>query len=71
MSLFDIILHFAVKAPNLAHMYINPKRTFLAIVPSLNLPMAGVAASFQNGLHLYWETLNLRECHNNILDETV
>ena len=43
------IVHFVVKARNLAHMYIIPKQVNLAIVPSQIMPGATVTAIFQNG----------------------
>ena len=44
-------MHFVVKAPNLAHMYITPKKVNLAIVPSQISPVGAVAAIFKNGRH--------------------
>ena len=44
-------MHFVVKAPNLAHMYMTPKKVNLAIVPSQIFPVGAVAAIFKNGRH--------------------
>ena len=44
-------MHFVVKAPNLAHMYMTPKKVNLAIVPSQICPVGAVAAIFKNGRH--------------------
>ena len=45
-------MHFVVKAPNLAHMYMTPKKKYLAIVPSQISPVGDVAAIFKNGRYL-------------------
>ena len=45
-------MHFVVKAPNLAHMYMTPKKKYLAIVPSQISPVGAVAAIFKNGRYL-------------------
>ena len=42
-------MHFVVKAPNLAHMCMIPKKLNLAIVPSQIFPVGAVAAIFKNG----------------------
>ena len=42
-------MHFVVKAPNLAHMYMTPKKVTLAIVPSQISPVGPLAAIFKNG----------------------
>ena len=41
-----------VKAPNLAHMYMTPKKKYLAIVPSQISPVGAVAAILKNGRYL-------------------
>ena len=41
---YEWIVHFVVKAPNLAHMYMTPKKVNLAIVPSQISPVGAVAA---------------------------
>ena len=45
-------MHFVVKAPNLAHMYMTPKKVNLAIVPSQISPVGAVAAIFKNGRYV-------------------
>ena len=45
-------MHFVVKAPNLAHMYMTPKKKYLAIVPSQISPVGAVAAILKNGRYL-------------------
>ena len=40
-------MHFVVKAPNLAHMYMTPKKVNLAIVPSQISPVGAVATIFK------------------------
>ena len=45
-------MHFVVKAPNLAHMYMTPKTINLAIVPSQISPVEAVAAILKNGRNL-------------------
>ena len=45
-------MHFVVKAPNLAHMYMTPKKVNLAIVPSQISPVGAVAAILKNGRHV-------------------
>ena len=45
-------MHFVVKAPNLAHMYMTPKKKYLAIVPSQISPVGALAAIFKNGRNL-------------------
>ena len=45
-------MHFVVKAPNLAHMYMTQKKKNLAIVPSQISPVGAVAAIFKNGRYL-------------------
>ena len=45
-------MHFVVKAPHLAHMYMTPKKKYLAIVPSQISPVGAVAAIFKNGRYL-------------------
>ena len=44
-------MHFVVKAPNLAHMYMTQKKN-LAIVPSQISPVEAVAAILKNGRYL-------------------
>ena len=45
-------MHFVVKAPNWAHMYMTPKNNNLAIVPSQISPVGAVAAILKNGRYL-------------------
>ena len=45
-------MHFVVKAPNLAHMYMTPTNNNLAIVPSQISPVGAVAAILINGRYL-------------------
>ena len=45
-------MHFVVKAPNLAHMYMTPNKNNLAIVPSKISPVEAVAAILKNGRYL-------------------
>ena len=45
-------MHFVVKAPNLAHMYMTPKKLNLAIVPSQIFPVGPVAAILKNGRYV-------------------
>ena len=45
-------MHFVVKAPNLAHMYMTPKNNNLAIMPSQISPVGAVAAILKNGRYL-------------------
>ena len=42
-------MHFVVKAPNLAHMYMTSNKNNLAIVPSQISPVGAVAAILKNG----------------------
>ena len=50
-------MHFVVKAPNLAHMYMAPKKVNLAIVPSRISPVGPLAAIFKNG---HYATISLK-----------
>ena len=45
-------MHFVVKAPNLAHMYMTQKKVNLAIVPSQISPVGAVAAIKKNGRYV-------------------
>ena len=45
-------MHFVVKAPNLAHMYIIPNQVNLAIVPSQISPVGGCGGHFKNGRYV-------------------
>ena len=45
-------MHFVVKAPNLAHMYMTQKKVNLAIVPSQISPVGAVAAILKNDRHV-------------------
>ena len=45
-------MHFVVKAPNLAHMYMPLKKVNLAIAPSQISPVGAVVAIFKNGRYV-------------------
>ena len=45
-------MHFVVKAPNLAHMYMTPKKVNLAIVPSQISSVGPLAANLKNGRYV-------------------
>ena len=45
-------MHFVVKAPHLAHIYMTQKQNHLAIVPSQISPVEAVAAIIKNGRYL-------------------
>ena len=45
-------MHFVVKAPHLAHMYMTPKKVNLAIVPSQISPVGPLAAILKNGRYV-------------------
>ena len=45
-------MHFVVKAPNLANMYMTPTKVNLAIVPSQISPVGAVAAILKNGRYV-------------------